>query len=121
MRKQVLQEMSKNPGNMQGQIDVAAVGTVLITSEAMGHSANNIFDGCHGPGASRWVAAEDGDQTLVVAFDEPQSLNSVELEVEEVERDRSQELLLSVSCDGGRTYREVVRQGYNFSPAGTTF
>jgi len=28
---------------------------------------------------------------------------------------------LCLSCDGGRTYRELLRQEYNFSPPGTTF
>jgi hypothetical protein len=121
VRKQVLPESSENRASQPGQIDVATVGTVLITSEATGYPANNIFDGRHGPGASRWVAAEDGEQTLVLAFDAPQTITHVELEIEETEVDRSQELLLSVSCDGGRTYREVVRQGFNFSPPGTTF
>jgi hypothetical protein len=34
---------------------------------------------------------------------------------------RTQELHLSTSCDGGQTYRELLRQEYNFSPPGTTF
>ena len=34
---------------------------------------------------------------------------------------RTQELQLAVSSDGGTTYREVIRQEYNFSPPGTTF
>jgi hypothetical protein len=43
------------------------------------------------------------------------------LEVEELEVSRTQELRLSVSHDGGQTYRELRRQEYNFSPPGTTF
>ena len=34
---------------------------------------------------------------------------------------RTQELSVSVSSDGGRIYRELVRQEFNFSPPGTTF
>jgi hypothetical protein len=30
-------------------------------------------------------------------------------------------LQLAISLDGGRTYRELLRQEYNFSPPGTTF
>ena len=33
---------------------------------------------------------------------------------------RTQEFVLRWSADGGRTYREVVRQQYTFSPPGTT-
>jgi hypothetical protein len=58
---------------------------------------------------------------LVLAFDAPQAIRRVALEVEEPEVARTQELQLGVSTDGGRTYREVLRQEYNFSPPGTTF
>jgi hypothetical protein len=43
------------------------------------------------------------------------------VEVEEPEVSRTQELRLSVSHDGGQTYRELRRQEYHFSPSGTTF
>ena len=46
---------------------------------------------------------------------------SVSLEIEEKEMSRTQELTLSTSRDGGQTYREVLRQEFNFSPSGTTF
>ena len=121
LRKQVLRALPEAPVRQPGEIDVAEAATVLVSSEAAGHPVENVFDGRRGPGGSRWVAAEDGEQTLVLAFDAPQSLTRVGLEVEETEVDRSQEVLLSASCDGGRTYREVVRQGFNFSPPGTTF
>jgi hypothetical protein len=58
---------------------------------------------------------------VILAFDAPQSIHRVALEVEEPEVARTQELQLAVSTDGGRTYREVLRQEYNFSPPGTTF
>ena len=34
---------------------------------------------------------------------------------------RTPEVRLAVSGDGGRTYREPLRQEYNFSPPGLTF
>jgi hypothetical protein len=34
---------------------------------------------------------------------------------------RTQELLVSASSDGGRTYQELIRQEFNFSPPGTSF
>jgi hypothetical protein len=67
------------------------------------------------------VAAAEGEQTLVLAFDTPQALRGVRLEVEECEVSRQQEVELSVSNDGGQTYRVLRRQEYNFSPPGTTF
>ena len=67
------------------------------------------------------MAGEPGEQTLILAFDAPKAIRRVVLEVEEWEVARTQELQLAVSSDGGTTYREVLRQEYNFGPPGTTF
>jgi hypothetical protein len=58
---------------------------------------------------------------MILAFDAPQTIRHILLEVEEPEVARTQELQLPLSCDGGLTYRELLRQEYNFSPPGTTF
>jgi hypothetical protein len=104
-----------------GGIDVPSVATAALTSEASDHPIENAFDGRRGPGATRWLAGEPGPQTLVLDFDAPQTLRRVDLEVEELAVPRTQELSLSASVDGGRSYRELVRQEYTFSPPGTTF
>ena len=57
---------------------------------------------------------------MILVFDRPQRIRKVSLEVEELSVSRTQELSASVSSDGGRTYRELVRQEFNFSP-GTSF
>jgi hypothetical protein len=104
-----------------GEIDIAAVATVLVTSESPDHPVGHAFDGRRGPGGSRWVAGGPGEQAVILAFDAPRAIRRVVLEVEESAVARTQELRLAVSRDGGRTYREVLRQEYNFSPPGTTF
>ena len=38
----------------------------------------------------------------------------------EGEQERTQEFVLRWSPDGGQSYREIVRQQYNFSPPGAT-
>ena len=38
----------------------------------------------------------------------------------ERERERSQEFVLRWSPDGGRTFQDIVRQQWNFSPHGST-
>jgi hypothetical protein len=101
-------------------IDVAAAATVTVTSEAPGHPVEHAFDGRRGRGATRWVAGEAGDQELTLAFDAPQDIRQVTLEVEEDREARAQEVELAASADGGRTFRVLVRQGYNFSPPATT-
>src|SRR5262249_37311596 len=106
---------------MPDELDIAAVATVLVTSEAPEHPVDYAFDRHRGPGGTRWVAGEPGEQTLNLAFDALQVVRRVTVEVEAPEVARTQELLLTISGDGGRTYRELLRQEYTFSPPGTTF
>jgi hypothetical protein len=121
LRKHIIRAPVSAPIPTPDEIDIAAVATVLVTSEAAEHPVDFAFDAHRGPGGSRWVAGEPGEQTLILAFDAPQAIRRVALEVEEPEVARTQELQLAVSTDGGRTYREVLRQEYNFSPPGTPF
>jgi hypothetical protein len=67
-----------------------------------------------------WRAAASGTQTVRLIFDEPQRLTRIALVFEETETERTQEFVLRWSGDGGRSFREVVRQQWNFSPANTT-
>lgn len=103
------------------EIDVPAVATVFLTSEAPDHPIDHVFDRQRGRGATRWMAAAPGEQTIVLAFDAPQTIDRVLLEIEETEVARTNELQLALSCDGEQSYREIVRQEYTFSPPGTTF
>jgi hypothetical protein len=94
---------------------------VFVTSEDPGHRIDHALDDRRGPGGSRWIAGEPGEQTVILAFDSSQAIRRVTLEIEEPGVTRTQELQLAVSGDGGRTYRELLPQEYNFSPSGTTF
>ena len=121
LRKHILAERPTAPASPREEKDIAALATVLVTSEAADHPIDNVFDTQRGPGGSRWVAAAPGEQVLILAFDAAQTIRQVSLEIEELEVSRTQELELSVSSDGGQTYRELRRQEYTFSPPGTTF
>ena len=119
LRKQLLQPRESHGSG--GAISIADTATVLVTSELPDHPIDHICDGQRGPGSTRWVAEQSGDQTVVLAFDTAQNIDTVSLEIEETEISRTQELTLATSRDGGETYREVLRQEFNFSPSGTTF
>jgi hypothetical protein len=121
LRKHIVKAPPSHPVPQAGEIDIVATATVQVTSENPAHPIDNVFDHRRGPGGSRWVAEEQGEQTLLLVFDTPQSIHQIILEVEELEVSRTQELGLSVSHDGGQTYRELRRQEYHFSPPGTTF
>ena len=121
LRKHIMKAPSSRPLLQPGEIDIAATAAVQVTSEDPAYPIDHVFDQRRGPGGSRWVAEEPGEQTLWLVFDTPQTIQQIILEVEELEISRTQELWLSVSHDGGQTYRELRRQEYRFSPPGTTF
>ena|ERR1700722_1865774 len=62
-----------------------------------------------------WRAADSGAQTIRLIFDQPQRLKRIALVFEESETERTQEFVLRWSSDGGRSFREIVRQQWNFS------
>ena len=121
LRKQVIPKRSDESASFEGEIPIADVATVQVTSEQADHPIDNVFDRSRGPGGSRWVADGPGEQTVILLFDSPQTIRKIGLEVEELAVSRTQELSVSVSTDGGRIYRELVRQEFNFSPPGTSF
>jgi hypothetical protein len=103
------------------EIAVLAAATATASSEAEGHPVSHIFDEHRGPGGTQWIAGEPGEQQLLLAFHRPVTIRRVTLEIEDRTVQRTQELQLSVSSDGGQTYRELRRQEFNFSPEGTTW
>jgi hypothetical protein len=66
-----------------------------------------------------WRAADSGAQTIRLIFDEPQRLARISLVFEETETERTQEFALRWSGDGGRSFLEIVRQQWHFSPPET--
>ena len=70
------------------------------------------------PGAG-WKAAEPGVQTIRLLFDHPLRVRRIHLEFCEEHRERRQEFVLLWSDDGGKTYRELLRQQFNFSSSTT--
>lgn len=103
------------------KLPLLSLAEVQASSEAKGQPILLAFDEGHGPGATYWKAGDPGEQTITVVFREPCSLEQVTIEVEEREITRTQEVQLALSTDGGLTYRELVRQEFNFSPNGATW
>ena len=100
-----------------GWLDLERLAQVEITSE----DANYPIDSALIPGTgSGWRAAQSGEQTIRLLFDEPQRLRRIHLVFSEGDLERTQEFVLRWSSDGGQSYREIVRQQYNFSPPDVT-
>ena len=104
------------------EIDIAARATIAYSSEDQTNPVENLLDGCSGPGGTRWTSARpDTIECILVEFDRPQTISRIVYEVEETMRDRTQEVRVEVSDDGGRAYRQILVQEYNFSRRGATF
>ncbi len=97
-------------------LDVERAAVVEITSEEKGYPVESAFVSREMRG---WRAAEQGPQTIRLIFDQPQKLKLISLVFEEKEITRTQEFVLRWSADGGNSFREIVRQQWNFSPPQT--
>ena len=118
MRKRITNQgtESVSPSNQQW-LSVEQLAQVEVSSEDAAHPIESALLPGTGPG---WRAAQPGQQTVRLLFDEPHMVKHIRLAFEEDERERTQQFVLRWSSDGGRSYREIVRQQYNFSPPGST-
>jgi hypothetical protein len=66
-----------------------------------------------------WRAADPGPQVIRLLFNQPQHISHLRLKFTERERERTQEFVLRWAQDG-RSFEEIVRQQWNFSPEGST-
>jgi hypothetical protein len=96
-----------------GWMDLEHLAQVEITSEDVDHPIESALIPGMGSG---WRAAQPGEQTIRLLFAEPLRLKRIHLAFHEGEQERTQEFVLRWSSDGGQSYREIVRQQYNFSP-----
>jgi hypothetical protein len=118
MRKQIISRSPKEPTSIDHTwLDLERLAQVEITSEETGHPVESALTTGAGPG---WLAGEAGKQTIRLLFDEPQALGHIHLVFEEGRRGRTHEFVLRWSKDGGRSYREILRQQYTFSSPGAT-
>lgn len=114
--------LGPEPEPAGGGLDLAALSTLAYTSEDPAFPVEHLVDGRDGPGGTAWRAAKpDTTEQVVVELDAPHTLTRLVYEVEERERTRTQEVRIEASSDGGKTYRGLVTQEYNFSPGGATF
>ena len=118
MRKRIINQGTEgvSPSN-QPWLNLENLAQVEVTSEDAAHPIESALIPSVGPG---WRAAQPGQQTVRLLFDEPQRVRHIRLLFQEDERQRTQQFVLRWSSDRGQSYREIVRQQYNFSPPGTT-
>ena len=97
-------------------LDLESSAVVEVTSEDEDYPIESAFASIEAAG---WRAETPGPQTIRLIFDQPQTLKLISLVFEENETARTQEFVLRWSSDGGSSFREIVRQQWNFSPPET--
>jgi hypothetical protein len=116
MRKRLITPSPQDAAAHDGWLDLDHLAAVEVTSEDKDYPVDSALVAGEMRG---WRAAESGIQTIRLIFDQPQRLTRIALVFEETETSRTQEFVLRWSPDGGRSFREIVRQQWNFSPPDT--
>jgi hypothetical protein len=98
-------------------LNLESLADVEITSEDAAHPIESALLRLSSSG---WRAAAPGKQTIRLLFAEPQPLRRIALSFVEPVTERTQEYVLRWSPDGGQSYREIVRQQWNFGPGAAT-
>jgi hypothetical protein len=105
-----------SPGlSAQEWLNVGRLASVEVTSEEDGYPIESALLRGEKRG---WRAADVGTQIIRLIFDEPQKIKRIWLVFEDAENTRTQEFVLRWSADPEHSFREIVRQQWNFSPLG---
>ncbi len=118
MRKRIITEgRQEEVLHTEDWLNLEEIAEVEITSE---DSAHPIEGALMQDGKTGWRAATTGKQAIRLIFLRPQRIRRIRLKFIEAGIERTQEYVLRWSPDGGQTFREVVRQQWNFSSPNST-
>jgi hypothetical protein len=98
-------------------LEISRIASVEVTSEDPAHPIEFAFE-CHGTGG--WRATGPGEQRIRVAFDQPTPLRRIHLRFCERVLQRTQEVALTWQGPHDGSPHEILRQQWNFDPAGST-
>jgi hypothetical protein len=114
VRKRLISQAPPSPGfTGQDWLNVDRLASVEVTSEEDGYPIESALLRGEKRG---WRAAHVGTQIIRLIFDEPQKIKRIWLVFEDAENTRTQEFVLRWSADTEHSFREIVRQQWNFSP-----
>jgi hypothetical protein len=118
MRKTIINPTAENipPSNLKF-LDLEQLTQVEITSESQEYPIESALTEKGGTG---WQAAQPGEQTICLIFDQPLDIKHIHLIFAEQEQSRTQEFVLLWQINNEDYYREILRQQFHFSPPATT-
>lgn len=117
MRKRIINTIQPETASPDLEwLNTEELADVEITSEDAAHPIESALLS----GRSGWRAAGPGKQAIRLNFNSPQRIRRIWINFVEPNVERTQEYVLRWSPDGGQSFREIVRQQWNFSPRGAT-
>lgn len=118
MRKKIITPVEQgNNSSDQYWLNLEEIAVVEISSEDTDYPIETALL----PGQKNgWRAAESGKQVIRLLFSDPQRIKRIKLNFVETQAERTQEYILRWSADDGKSFQDLVRQQWNFSPEGTT-
>jgi len=118
MRKRIITTVQQEIASLdQNWLNIEGLVEVEITSEDAAYPIESALL----PGqTSGWRAAKPGKQIIRLIFTHPQRLRRIWMNFVETRIERTQEYVLRWSPDGGQSFKEIVRQQWNFSPQDAT-
>lgn len=114
MRKTRLSPIGKSSAAPEhGWLDLEQAARVEVSSEAEGYPIEGaLLKDMQGG----WRACEPGIQAIRLLFDHPQSIRVIRLVFQEKEFARTQEFVLRWLPQETCTWKDILRQQWNFSP-----
>ena len=114
MRKRLISTPGRiDPSLAHDWLELGQAALVEVTSEADGYPVEGALLPGREPG---WRAATPGTQILRLLFDQPQAIRTIRLVFQEHEASRTQEFVLRWLPHGTQSWKDLVRQQWNFSP-----
>ena len=118
MRKRLMTPLAQDKTHPDHDwLDLEQLAEVEISSEDASHPIESALlpDGRGG-----WRAAVAGKQSIRLLFSTPQRIRWIRLSFVETAVERTQEYVLRCSADGGQSFRDIVRQQWNFNTGGSS-
>ena len=114
MRKNQIARLPQNVAlSHDAWLDVDRIASIEVSSEDADYPVESALSL---EGQRGWRAGNPGMQTIRLVFDEPQKLKRILLVFADTEHSRTQEIVLRWSTNIESSFREIVRQQWNFSP-----
>ena len=117
MRKRIVGDRPETIDKRRGWMNLEDLATVEVTSETPEFPIEGAVTS---NGEAGWRAAGSGIQRIRLLFDNPVSVQHIQLRFDEPNRERMQEFTLRWSSAREGATRNIVRQQWNFNPAGST-